>query len=72
MRVFTQVQRPQIHVATMQTLQHRTIFVKKVSVTMILILENNENKTTCIECLTASGSEKEKVVGQFLDSVIRR
>ena len=53
MRVFTQLQRPQIHAATMQTLQHGTIFVKKVSITMTLILENNENKTTRIECLNA-------------------
>jgi len=60
MRVFTQLQRPQIHVATMQTLQHGTIFVKKVSFTAILIPENNENKTTRIECLTAKGSEKRK------------
>jgi len=38
-----------------------------VSITMILILENNE--TTRIECLTANGSEKkEKVMGQSLDS----
>jgi len=37
---------------------------------MILILENNENKTTRIECLTAKGSEvrKEKVMGQSLDT----
>jgi len=60
MRVFTQVQRPQIHVATMQTLQHRAIFVNKVSITMILSLENNKNKTTRIECLTAKGPEKRK------------
>ena len=47
MRVLKQLQRPQIHVATMQALQHRAIFVKKVSFTMILILENNE--TTRLE-----------------------
>ena len=38
---------------------------------MILILENNENnenKTIHIECLTANGSEKKKVMGQSLDS----
>jgi len=60
MRVFTQLQRPQINVATMQTLQHRKIFVKKVPRTMSLIIENNENKTTRIECLTADGSENKK------------
>jgi len=36
--------------------------------TMILIHENKKNKTTRIECLTANGSEKEKVMDQFLDS----
>ena len=60
MRVFTQLQRPQIHVATMQTHQYTAIFVKIVSITMIFILENNENKTSRIECLTAKGSEKRK------------
>jgi len=60
MRVFTQLQRPQIHVATMQTLQHGTIFVKKVSITMTLIPENNENKTTRIECLTSTGKRHRK------------
>jgi len=34
---------------------------------MLLILENNENKTTPIECLTANGSEKESD-GPILDS----
>jgi len=54
----------------MQTLQHRAIFVKKSVYygTMILIHENKKNKTTGIECLTANGSEKEKVMDQFLDS----
>ena len=54
------LQRPQIHVATMQTLQHRAIFVKKVSITMSLIPENNENKTTRIECLTSTGKRHRK------------
>ena len=35
-------------------------FVNKLSITMILILENNKNKTTRIECLTAKGPEKRK------------
>ena len=54
----------------MQTLQHSNICEESVSFTMILILENNENKTTRIECLTAKGSEvrKEKVMGQSLDT----
>ena len=66
MRLFTQLQRPQIHVATMQTLQRRTIFVNKVSIMMILILENNENKTTRIECLTANGSDKKGSDGPII------
>jgi len=60
MRVFTQLQRPQIHVARMQTLQHKAIFVKKVSITMTLIPENNENKTTRTECLTSTGKRLRK------------
>ena len=72
MRVFTQLQRPQIHVATMQTLQHRTVFVKKVSITVILILESNEkqwkqnnsNRMLNVKRLR----KKEKVMGQLLDS----
>jgi len=52
----------------MQTPQHKAIFVKKVSITTILTVENNENKKTRIECLTVNGSKKEKVVGQSLDS----
>ena len=47
----------------MQTLQHRAIFVNKVSFTMLLIPENNENKTTRIECLTSH----KKVMGKVLD-----
>ena len=66
--MFTQLQQPQIHVATMQTLQHKAIFAKKVSITVILIFENYENKTTQIECLTVNAKtaqmKKEKVMGQ--------
>jgi len=75
MRVFTQLQRPQIHVATMQTLQDRAIFVKKVSITMTLTLENNDNKTTRIECLTANGSERRESDGpifRFVHTVALR
>ena len=36
------------------------MFVEKVSFTMILILENNENETTPIEYLTANGSRAQK------------
>jgi len=35
---------------------------------MSLILENNEDKTTRIECLTANAQKKEKVMGQSLDT----
>ena len=49
----------------MQTLQHKAIFAKKVSITVILIFEN---KTTQIECLTVNAKtaqmKKEKVMGQ--------
>jgi len=56
----------------MQRLQHRTISVKKVSITMLSILENNENKTTHIECLTANGAEKESdgPIFRFANTVV--